>query len=152
MNGANWYKIASQTGWTDTFGDIQRYALDPYKCEVYLTKTDRKITVSVNVAHEMYGLVVFQDFWKFSLGEGATAKTVYGQVIDNVKRIFHLFESSETPNNMLHANIREAVRYISPEHKPSTRIPFIDAARHEKGEHDWRSSIYGTRYPHIDGF
>lgn len=160
MNWYNQLKTASyevrdvgyQDGWTDIFGDMQRYALDAYRCQVFITKTSQKITVSVSVAHDQFGTIVYQEFWKYGLNELTKAKSTFSAVKTVVAKIFDEFESSEIPNNMLHTSVREAVRYIDIDNKPSTRILSIDAARTEKGVVDWRSSLYGNRYPEVTGF
>ena len=151
----NWYKVAQSTyqdGWTDTFGDIQRYALDPYRAQVFLTKTSQKITVSVTIAHEQFGLIVWQDFWSFPLNKESEAKKTYGKVHDAVQKIFSAFRGDETPNNMLHTTVREAVRHIDPQYKPDSRVPWVNWARNNDGVSDWRGSIYGVRYPDQSGF
>lgn len=155
---SNWFnqiKIASgleQEGWTDEFGDVQRYVLDAYAGSVYITKTSKKITVSVTVTHNQFGHIMWQHFWAYPVDQSAKAKNTYKLVKQAVHEVFEEFRLDETPNNLLHSVLREAVRGIDQEANPPTRIPFVDWARYEKGQADWRSSIYGTRYPESDGF
>jgi hypothetical protein len=154
---SNWYGIAKvaagiQKGWTDQFGEVQRYALDSYRCDVFLTQTNQKYAVSVAVNHDMFGLTVFQEFWKYGLDERQKAEATFSEAKKIVSGIFADFRSSEEPNALLHTYIREAVRHLDADHKPSTRIPWVNNARHVDGEHDWRSSIYGTRYPQPTGY
>jgi hypothetical protein len=150
----SWYKQAkgSQKGWTDTLGDIQRYMYDAYDCRVFITKTATKITVSVSLAHMMYGHVMWQDFWRFNTDEMPAARKTYRQVKSAVDEIFNNFRTAEIPNPNLHAFLREAVRHIDLIHKPTSRIPSVDWAREHDGVKDWRNSIYGNRYPESDGF
>ena len=157
----NWYKgsqvyeevdAGQQNGWGDIFGDVQRYGMDAYRCQVYNTVTAHKITISVSVSLDQFGTIVFQDFWKYDLSEKERAKITYSKIKKAVKDIFDKFETNEIPNSMLHSNIREAVRFIDIKDKPPSRMVWIDAARKQEGVADWRSSLYGNRYPHINGF
>jgi Zn-dependent oligopeptidase len=152
----NWYKVAQkgwQEGWHDDFGDIQRYIYDAYDCSVYLSKlANEKITVSVSMTHMQFGHIMYQDFWRFGVKEESEARSTYKKVKAVVSEMFEKFRSNDIPNNLIHSHIREAVRFIDAHRKPTSRIPFVDWAREQKGEDDWRSSIYGTRYPKSDGF
>jgi hypothetical protein len=81
-----------------------------------------------------------------------SAKSTYKRIIAAADKVFEDFRSNEIPNNLLHTYLREAVRFIDLEYKPSCRIPSVDWAREQQGVADWRNSIYGTRYPISEGF
>jgi hypothetical protein len=150
----SWYKEAksSQKGWTDSLGDVQRYLYDAYDCRVFITKMAHKATVSLTLAHLQYGHVMYQDFWRYSVDEMTSARKTFQQVKTAVDKVFQDFRTNEIPNPSLHSFLREAVRHIDLEHKPDSRIPFVDWARDKDGVKDWRNSIYGNRYPMADGF
>lgn len=154
----NWYKQAQsesgwQKGWTDNFGDIQRYVYDAYQCSVYITKLDHeKITVSTSMSHMQFGHVMWQDFWRFKQTQIGEAQKVFASVKSAVQKVFKQFRSNDIPNNLLHSYLREEVRHIGAEYKPKTRVPAIDWAAKIDGSPDWRSNIYGKRYPISDGF
>lgn len=158
----NWYKKASSTntsddgrqkGWEDIMGDIQRYIYDPYQVRVYLTKVgEDKYALSLTLSHIWSGGIVWQDFWRYNIKEPTIAKKTYRDVSKAADKIFQDFRSNEIPNNLLHTYLREAVRHIDLEHKPSSRIPSVDWAREQDGHADWRTSIYGTRYPKSEGY
>jgi hypothetical protein len=149
----SWYKVAqSQKGWEDTLGDIQRYLYDAYQCRVYITTMPKKITVSAALAHNTYGHVMWQDYWKYDPNESDKARSTFSQVKKAVKEVFDEFKTNEIPNPSLHSYLREAVRFIDIEHKPESRIPWVDNARDKECVKDWRNSIYGNRYPESSGF
>ncbi len=152
MNWLQLSKTASQEGWSEQFGEVQRFALDAYRCNVYLTKTSHKLAVSVSVNHDMFGLNIYQEFWKYELNEDSSARSTYNKAKTIVAEIFDEFQITEEPNLNLHSRIREAVRDLDKEHKPTTRVPWINAARDVEGVSDWRKSLYGTRYPEIGGY
>jgi hypothetical protein len=153
----NWYKIAQvagwQEGWDETLGDIQRYIYDAYTARVFITKlASEKITVSVSLYHMQNGTCMWQDFWRFKTNESAKAKACYNKVKQATEKVIQTFKTNDIPNPMIHSYLREECRFISPESKPTSRIPHVDWAREQKGVEDWRNSIYGTRYPMPDGF
>lgn len=151
----NWFKTAQQSyqrGTVSTMGDIQRYLYDAYAGRVFITRTAKKITVSLTLAHQQFGTVCYQDFWRYELNEESKAKSTFNKVSSVVGDIFADFKTNDIPNANLHAYLREGVRDIDLEHKPTSRIPSVDWAREQHGEKDWRSLIYGTRYPEVDGF
>lgn len=153
----NWYKIAQsqgwQDGWQDDLGDIQRYSYDAYSARVFITKLgNEKITVSVGLFHLLNGTCMWQDFWRFKSNEVSKAKSTYAKVKNATEEVFQKFRTNDIPNPMLHTHMRESVRFIDIEHKPTSRIPFVDWARSKECVKDWRSSLYGNRYPESDGF
>lgn len=153
----NWYKIAQSQGWQDgwheTLGDVQRYSYDAYTARVFITKlASEKITVSIGLYHEHNGICMWQDFWRFKISESKQALSTYQEISKIAESIMNTFKTNDIPNPMIHSHLREACRYVDVEHKPSSRIPFVDWAREQDGVKDWRSSIYGNRYPKYDGF
>lgn len=161
----NWYKIATTTdshlsssdgrqkGWEDQMGDIQRYSYDPYQVRVYITRlAESKITVSITLHHVWAGSIIWQDFWAFGPKEMSKATATYHEVKKAADGVFKDFRTNEIPNTLINSFLREAVRFIDMEHKPASRVPYVDWAREQKGVADWRSSIYGTRYPNPQGY
>ena len=155
----NWFKTAQkagwQKGWNDQFGDSQRYMYDAYDCSAHVTQLEnKKLTVSAVLQHFHFGLVVYQDFWRFEEGQIKQAQECFKQVKETVGKVFDEFRTNSIPNNLMHTYLREQLRFIFPQNKPSSRIPHIDWSREQAGVSDWRNSIYGNRYPttEIDGF
>jgi len=152
----SWYKGANkgwQDGWEETFGDVQRYIYDAYTARVFITNlANEKITVSVSLVMIQTGHTMWQDFWRYDISEVALARATFKKVSDITGKIFDEFRYNDIPNPMLHSYLREALRHIDLKHKPKSRIPSVDWAREHDGVTDWRSSIYGNRYPKSDGF
>ena len=152
----SWMKKAKsgyQSGWTDTLGDVQRYSYDAYCGRVYITNlANKKITVSVQLNHLQEGTCMWQDFWRYEVAEESKARNTFNMVKKAVGKVFDDFKTNDIPNPMLHTYMREAVRNIDIQHKPTSRIPWVDWARSKSCVEDWRKSIYGNRYPESDGF
>lgn len=144
--------MRNQLGWMDSIGDAQRYSYDPYDCRVFITKMANKITVSITLMHYFMGGVMWQDFWHFEPGQYKSAKKTYNSVKKAAHDVFNQFQGRTIPTALVHSYLREAVRFIDPEARPTTRIPYIDWSREQPGVSDWRNSIYGNRYPETSGF
>lgn len=158
----SWYRLPveisdrndTQDGWMTDLGDVQRYSFDPYQVRVYITKlTERdEVTVSATLHHVWSGGIVFQEFWRYKETELSKAKKGYEKVCKICEAVIEEFRTGQTPNNLIQPHLREELRYIHIENKPTTRIPHVDWARQQPGVQDWRNSIYGNRYPKTDGF
>jgi len=142
-----WYKQSKSQIWQSFLGDPVRYMIDAHDLRVYTTALPNKITVSVTLLHSSFGTVMWQDFWVFKTSELSAAESTFEKVKAVAKDVMDKFRSEGIPTTILHSFLREGVRNIDIERKPSTRIPSINWARSQSGVSDWRSSIYGTRYP-----
>jgi hypothetical protein len=138
--------------WEDSFGEIQRYGLDPYEAQVYLNKTKFKNTVSLTLNHGDFGATLFQEFWTFPVEKTAEARAAYNKVKSVMNDIFEDFRDSSKPTNLITARVRETIRFINQDRKPEFRVPYLNYARRYSCETDSRSQIYGPRYPDVDYF
>lgn len=141
-----------QEGFIDYFGDIQRYAMDAYTISVFKTATDKKISVSITLMMNQVGTIMWQQFWKYDLKDEAKAKKTFGQVKGAAERVFSQFRKNEIPNVTMWCYLRDEVRDIDPENDGKSNIPHINWSRKVRYEKDWRSQIYGNRYPDIYGY
>ncbi len=142
----SWYKQAKQTSWNQSIGDSVRYTIDAHEVKVAMTELPTRTTVSLTLLHASFGTIMWQEFWSYKKGEDG-AKATYDKVAALTKRVVDKFVADATPSPMLHSYLREEVRHLDAEHKPSTRIPSVNWARQQDGVQDWRQSIYGTKYP-----
>jgi hypothetical protein len=142
-----------QFGYEDTMGAVQRYSHDPYAVKVYKTLLGKeKIAVCITLNSLWAGGVIWQDFWAYKTSEGSTAEDTFQRIVKVANEIFNDFRVNEIPNLFLYTHLREACRWLDMEHKPKSRVPYVDWAREQNGVIDWRSSIYGTRYPKQNGY
>lgn len=134
-----------------TTGDYQRWVIDTYETRLYLTKTAKMISISLNVWNWHQSAMVFQDFWKFELGQEKEARSSFKKMIEASKQVMQKFTKgtdADTPNSMLFAALRKVCWEVDRKNLAKTNIPHINYAR-QKATYvdDWRSSIYGNRYP-----
>lgn len=157
----NWYKRSSfsnaktasfkQDEWSHTFGDYQRWVIDAYEVRLYKTKTDTKISISLNIWNGHNGEMTFQEFWKYDTNEESKASSAYKKMIsasEEVAKEFTSGDKKDSPNNQIAAALRSKLWEIDREHLAKSNIPSINYSRQKASyEKDWRSSIYGNRYP-----
>lgn len=157
----SWYKSASKKGnipysensgdsqksWNTHMGDYQRWIVDSYEATVYLTKTDYKITISITVNKVHLGTIMLQMFWKYDLKEEKRATKAYEQIIKAVSNIFDDLTNKELPSSLYESMIRHDCRKIDTEKLAKTTIPNFNYSQNIEYERDWRSSLYGNRYP-----
>jgi hypothetical protein len=157
----NWYK-RSQVGliktaafkqeeWAHSFGDYQRWVVDAYEVRLFKTKTPAKITISLNVWNGHLGEMTFQEFWKYGSNEDSKASTAYRKMVgiaEDVTKQFTSGEDSEAPNNQIANVLRAKMWEADRENLAKSNIPSINYSRQKASyEPDWRSSLYGNRYP-----
>lgn len=158
----SWYKTATfkQDSWGYDFGDYQRWIIDGYEVKVFMTSMPRQNTVSMQVYNWNNGTMRFQQFWRYggsSENETHCRKT-YNKVIEACKEVIDLFtegENEQAPNVLIVSYLRKRTLEIDREAIARSNVPHINYAldKAEYGE-DWRSNIYGNRYPTTatDGF
>lgn len=141
----------SQEEWGFAYGDHQRWVIDTYEVRLFLTKTKDKISISLNVFHYHLGMMIYQDFWKYGLDEESAAKSTFKKMKKKASEIESLFTSGDdynSPNSNIANHLRAEFWDIDREHLAKSNIPHINYARQKATyEKDWRSSIYGNRYP-----
>lgn len=139
----------NQSATVGTIFDVQRYVMDYYITRVSLSKTSKKISVSVVINSGMFGNTIWEQFWFYDLDEFKKAKDTYKKVQDKAKEVISKFVEEEIPTPLYWASVKKATLDIDPEATHRTNIPNINySKRYSKDEEpDWRSSIYGNRYP-----
>lgn len=163
----SWYKIAkfieaslfdgkehasvadNQDAGTETIYDVQRYVMDYYITRIALSKTGKKISVTIVINSGMFGNTVWQQYWFYDLDELSRAKSTYNKVKDVVKDTTTEFVEKEIPTPLYWAHIKKRTLDIDPDATHRTNIPNINYYKnYQKDEEvDWRSSLYGNRYP-----
>lgn len=148
----SWYKKSQfdfkhQKSLNETIGDIQRYVLDPYHFEVYISKTSKKYSVSIVGQHNYLGSYIYNKFWLFKLNEEERAQNVYKEVSQKLKDIMEDFVENEIPTSCIFPRLNSAFKHLEKDHTIRHNIPFLNYAKDIEVVNDWRSSIYGKRYP-----
>lgn len=156
----SWYKEGSkkldkkafrQESWEHEFFDYQRWVIDGYSVKVGITESDRQNTIAMQIYNWNNGAMRFQQFWKYKADENKECRETYKKIVDKCKEVMDLFtkgENEEAPNVLIISYLRKGTLDIARDRIARTSIPHINYAldKNEYGE-DWRSNIYGDRYP-----
>jgi len=144
-------KSRFQDEWSFDMGDYQRFVVDTFRLEVFMTKLKDRNMVSLHVYNWHVGTMRYQEFWKYASDEEAECKKTFKKVIEVCKEVIDEMTSPENedqPNSIVVSKLRARVWEIDRAHLPKTNIPHINYYYEKaKPEEDWRSSIYGNRYP-----
>ena len=153
----SWYKQSQsnpkdmipdgQKGTVAVVFDIQRYGFDNYFIRTALTKTDDNISVSLVITHGDLGNTVFSTYWYYDENESSTSKKCYDAVNKVLQKIITQFSQERMPTNMIWPYIKDGVSNIDKDHETHYGIPHLNYAKNIVISPDWRSNIYGTRYP-----
>jgi len=130
--------------------DVQRYAMDSYAIRTSLSKTLDKLSVGITCNQSDLGGMVWCRYWYYDLNEFDKAKATYEAVNKSVKKVVEKFVDEEIPTPMLWAFMRKDTDEIDPEANSHNGIPYVNYLEQNYRKEfspDWRSNIYGTRYP-----
>ena len=134
-----------------TVFDIQRYVFDSYSVKTALSQTDKKISVSIAANHAFLGTITWDQYWFYDLDDIDKAKETYkkvNQVVSDVSTKF-VEANGDLPTPMFWGYLKKECDQIDNEATIRYNIPSINYANQYRHlmEPDWRSNIYGTRYP-----
>lgn len=148
-------KSKIQDQWIVHIGDFQKWPTDAYDCAICISETNYKIAVSISIQTSHSGTMMYQLFWKYGLNEKDRAKKTYKEAIEAVSKIIVEISEEEMPSSLFESMTRTDCSLIDTEKIAKTTIPHINWSQKVKYERDWRSSLYGNRYPgptEIHGF
>jgi hypothetical protein len=136
-----------QQMWQTELGDYQRWVVDAYTATAYLTTTKYKIVVSISINKLHLGTIMLQMFWKYDLSEKSRAKETFEKVKKALTKIFNELSDQEAPSSLYESMIRHDCGKIDREKIAPTTVPTVNYKNRYDYERDWRTSIYGNRYP-----
>jgi len=134
-----------------TVFDIQRYVFDSYAVKTALSQTDKKISVSIAANHAFLGTITWDQYWFYDLDEIDKARETYkkvNQVVSDVSTEF-IDAGGDMPTPMFWGYLKKKCDDIDNEATIRYNIPSINYANQYRhlSNPDWRSNIYGNRYP-----
>lgn len=139
----------NQLGNNFNFYDVQRYVMDSYTTKTAISKTKRKITVSILTTHGFLGSVAFNKYWIFEFSEWKKAIKTYKSVNEIVQNMVDKFIDEEITTTVFWPMLKYELDKLEPSKNISTNIPYVNYSRYyqEDDNPDWRQNIYGNRYP-----
>ena len=139
----------NQLGNYSNLYDVQRYVMDSYSTKTAISKTKRKITVSILTTHAFLGSVAFNKYWTFEFKEWKKAIDLYKHINQVTQEMIEKFVDEEITTTVFWPMLKYKLDQLQPERNAATNIPWVNYSRYYdyQVEPDWRQNIYGTRYP-----
>ena len=137
----------NQDGSYDVLFDVKRYVMDSYTVKTAISTTGNNIGVTLLCNHAFLGTIAWDAYWTFELENAVRAKKLYIEINKIIKEICESFVENETTTAIFWPTLRSKVEMLEKDKQAATYIPSINYARNIAIEPDWRSNIYGTRYP-----
>ena len=130
-----------QTGFSNTDSN------DGYRARIELTENKNKIVLVARFLSDIYSFSLFEDEWHYDKKEMKRALKTFNRIVNVIEDLKMDFEDDEMPGPTLQGKAREELRFLDIDRKKPINNRSLEAAKYEVGESDWRSSLYGNRYP-----
>jgi len=141
----------NQTGKSFSMFDIQRYVFDSYSVKTSFSQTGEKFAVSILTNHAFLGTVTWDEYWFYELNEFEKASKTYKALNEKVQEITTKFVEADgdLPTPMFWTFLKQAVETIDQKATIRSNIPYVNFAKQyaKLSNPDWRSNLYGNRYP-----
>ena len=132
----------------DELNEVQRYKLDPYAVSIVKSITAKKLTANICIKHASLGPVIWAHYLVFNKDEDDKCNKIVKKWSEVVQGIMKDFVTNETPTSIFVPSVRRAIVEMGDRgYITKTNIPHINFSYDLLPEADWRSTIYGTRYP-----
>ena len=137
-----------------TIYDIQRYAFDGYDVHTSISQTNEKISIAILTNHSLLGTINWNYYWFYDTDQEEEALATYKKLNTLVREIVDKFVQEEIPTPMFWIYLKKMTSEIDLDAEAESNIPFINYHRKYDRKNispDWRSNIYGNRYPkHVE--
>ena len=139
-------KLAYMTkGHQTQFNDTD--SSDGYHCKIALTESKKKIVLTSVFLNDIHAFPLYSETWIYPKKESRRAIKTFNKCVNLVEDIKAEYEDEDMPGPTLQGMARETLRYVDIDRKKPTISRSLEAAKYLDGETDWRSSIYGNRWP-----
>jgi hypothetical protein len=120
---------------------------DGYNTKIQFTESHTGIEIRAVILSDIRGFPLYTENWIYPLDEKKRAYKTYNRIVNVIEDLKVEYEDEGYPGPTLQGLVRENLRFIDIDRKKNTNNRTLEAAKYEPGEADWRSSLYGNRYP-----
>ena len=120
---------------------------DGYAGKVQLVENNNKIVLTARILNSVYHFPLLEEQWHYMPQEKRRSIKTFNRVVNILEDIKVEIEAEEMPGPTLQGLMREELRFIDIDRKKGSSNRSLEAAKFIPGESDWRSSLYGNRYP-----
>jgi lysozyme family protein len=128
--------------------DIDRYISDDIAINITFQETKHRYSVGVYSTNYKVGVSGYQEYWHYDRSDRAQALKTYNSIVAVIAEMVEEIEFNAIPHTLAKPFLVKRLDKIDVEHKERSGVYHYNwfAAEAEK-EEDWRSTIYGKRYP-----
>lgn len=137
--------------------DVDRYATDKYFANLTLLETDNLYSIGFQMYNYQVGITGAVQYWHYEKNELDRAKKAFNEIKTALIETMSGIEYHRPPMAVITPMVRAALQNIDIGRKERSGNYFHNWFEELPKESDWRTTIYGDRYPsatiqHIDAF
>jgi len=137
--------------------DVDRYATDKYFANLVLQETKNLYSIGFQMYNYQVGITGSVQYWHYELNELDRAKKAFKDIKSALIKTMSDIEYNRPPMAVITPMIRSALQNIDIGRKERSGNYFHNWFEELAKEPDWRTTIYGNRYPeasiqYIDAF
>ncbi len=137
--------------------DVDRYATDKYLANLTLQETDRLYSIGFQMYNYQVGITGSVQYWHFEKDELDRAKKAFNEIKIALQETMSDIEYHRPPMAIITPMVRAALQNIDVGRKERSGKYFHNWFEELSKEADWRTTLYGNRYPdasiqYIDAF
>jgi GH24 family phage-related lysozyme (muramidase) len=130
--------------------DVDRYITDKYAASVTLQETNRGYSVGFQVYNNQVGLVGCVHYWHYDGGEKSKAESTFSKVKTTISQVLEDIGYFRPPMALISPMMNHAVRGIDLPNQERSGVYHFNWAKEVAIEPDWRTTLYGNRYPVLE--
>lgn len=127
--------------------DVDRYATDKYFANLTLQETDKLYSIGFQMYNYQVGITGAVQYWHYEKEELAEAKKTFKELKKVLTKTMSKIEYHRPPMAVITPMIRAAFQPIDLRHKERSGNYFYNWFEELPKESDWRTTLYGNRYP-----
>lgn len=129
--------------------DTDRYLTDEYTISVSLQESeDTTLRLGVYMTLGKIGLSSHPEYWLFESHDKKLALKTHEIICEIIKELCETFNYRNWPMSILMPKVQDALKDIALPNKEASTVPHFNwASLMMDKESDWRTSLYGQRYP-----
>lgn len=133
--------------------DVDRYVTDDYAINVALQENNQHFCIGIYITNYKVGISGYQQYWHYEKNEKSRAIKTYKIINKIVTEVVDEIKENSIPHVLVKPFLRNRLDGVDPGHNEKSGVYnynyySVEAAK----EDDWRSTVYGPRYPsnHVD--
>lgn len=130
-----------------TINDVDRYTSDQYKIIVQIAESLDKYSIGLHMFNSHVGICGQGQYWHYKKRESSKAKKTFAKITNIVQKLRDEIEYTRPPMAIIAPMFRSAMHYIDYPHRERSGVYHYNWFEELPKEADWRSTLYGKRYP-----